>query len=92
MPERGTSGSLSGDGKRSGVLAATALILDSTQRAAAGPGHWKGGALQAAEKPVWPVIPRSRRRRGISHCLENTQGEIPRSARNDSLEGFFRSL
>ena len=31
-------------------------------------------------------------RRGISHCLENTQGEIPRSARNDSLEGFFRSL
>ena len=31
-------------------------------------------------------------RRGISHCLENTQGEIPRSARNDSLEGFFRTL
>ena len=24
-------------------------------------------------------------RRGISHCLENTQSEIPRSARNDSL-------
>ena len=37
----------------------------------------KGGVLQAAEKPVWPVIPRSRRRRGISHSLENTQGEIP---------------
>ena len=55
--------------------------------------NWrKGGALQAAEKLVWRVIPRSRRRRGISHWLENTQSEIPRSARNDSLEGFFRSL
>ena len=54
------------------------------------PRAW--AALQAAEKPVWPVIPRSRRRRGISHCLENTQSEIPRSARNDSLEGFFSSL
>ena len=31
-------------------------------------------------------------RRGISHCVENTQSEIPRSARNDSLEEFFRSL
>ena len=50
------------------------------------------GVLQAAEKLVGPVIPRSPRRRGISHCLENTQSEIPRSARNDSLEGFFRSL
>ena len=49
-------------------------------------------AQQAAEKLVWPVIPRSRRRRGISHWLENNQSEIPRSARNDSLEGFFRSL
>jgi hypothetical protein len=49
-------------------------------------------ALQAAEKLVWRVIPRSRRRRGISHWPENTQSEIPRSARNDSLEGFFRSL
>jgi hypothetical protein len=38
---------------------------------------------------------------GISHWFENTQSEIPRSAldrtvqgsaRNDSLEGFFRSL
>ena len=27
---------------------------------------------------VFAVIPRSRRRRGISHCLENTQSEIPR--------------
>ena len=35
--------------------------------------------------PSFRVIPRSRRRRGISHCLENTQSEIPRSARNDSL-------
>ena len=35
------------------------------------------------------VIPRSRRRRGISHCLENTQSEIPRSARNDSLARVF---
>ena len=41
-------------------------------------------AQQAAEKLVWPVIPRSRRRRGISHWLENNQSEIPRSARNDS--------
>jgi hypothetical protein len=50
-------------------------------------------------------------RRGILHCVENTQSEIPRGvypernaeilrsaqddserARNDSLEGFFRSL
>jgi hypothetical protein len=31
-------------------------------------------------------------RRASSHCLENTQGEIPRFARNDSLEGFSRSL
>ena len=35
------------------------------------------------------VIPRSRRRRGISHCLEDTQSEIPRSARNDSLDEVF---
>jgi len=34
------------------------------------------------------VIPRSRRRRGISHCLENTQTQIPLPRlrdRNDSL-------
>src|SRR5208337_775941 len=37
------------------------------------------------DNPSLRVIPRSRRRRGISHCLENTQSEIPRSARNDSL-------
>jgi len=30
MPETGTSGSMSGEGKRSGILAATALLLDST--------------------------------------------------------------
>jgi hypothetical protein len=47
---------------------------------------------QAAGKPLWPVIPRSRRRRGILHCLENNQGEIPRFARNDSLEAFLGSL
>jgi hypothetical protein len=28
-------------------------------------------------------------RRGISHCLENTRGEIPRSARNDTAEVVF---
>ena len=33
MPETGTSGSMSGEGKRSGILAATALLLDSTERA-----------------------------------------------------------
>jgi len=27
----------------------------------------------------------SRRRRGISHCLEDTQSKIPRFARNDSV-------
>ena len=44
------------------------------------------------EKPRLRVIPRSRRRRGIWHCLENIHSEIPRpdgigasSARNDSL-------
>jgi hypothetical protein len=34
-------------------------------------------------------------RRGISHCIKNTQGEIPLrrlTDRNDSLEGFLRSL
>ncbi len=34
MPEMGTSGSMSGDGKRGGTRAATALILDSTERGA----------------------------------------------------------
>ncbi|MGO8736638.1 MAG: hypothetical protein ACLQVM_28040, partial [Terriglobia bacterium] len=38
------------------------------------------------------AILRSRRRRRISHCLENTQSEILRFAQNDSVEGFFRSL
>ncbi|MGO8732099.1 MAG: hypothetical protein ACLQVM_04815 [Terriglobia bacterium] len=50
------------------------------------------GALQAAEKLLRAVILRSRRRRRISHCLENTQSEILRFAQNDSVEGFFRSL
>ena len=35
---------------------------------------------------VWPVIPRSRRRRGISHCLENTQSEIPRGVYPERAE------
>jgi hypothetical protein len=54
-----------------------------------------GGAMktpQDAEKPVWPVIPRSRRRRGISHVL-CLQSEIPplRSAlgRNDNVHKRF---
>ena len=60
------------------------------------PRVWKGGALQAAEKPVGTVILRSPRRRSLSHCLENTQSEslrvvyperqseILRCAQNDS--------
>ena len=44
---------------------------------------------QAAEKPVGTVIPRSRRRRGISHCHENAQSEILRSGLDDSFGGFF---
>jgi len=51
-----------------------------------------GGVKQAAGKPLAAVILRSRRRRRISHCLENTQGAILRFAQNDSLEGFSRSL
>jgi hypothetical protein len=47
---------------------------------------------QAAEKLVGPVILRSRRRRRISHCVENTQSEILRFAQNDNTEAFFRSL
>ena len=47
---------------------------------------------QPAEKPLEAVILRSRRRRRISHCRKNTQGEILRFAQNDSLEAFFRSL
>jgi hypothetical protein len=40
------------------------------------------------ENPSLRVIPGSRRRRGISHCLENTQSEIPLrrlTDRNDSI-------
>jgi hypothetical protein len=51
-----------------------------------------GGALQAAEIPGSTVILRSRRRRRISHCIENTQSEIHRFAQDDSKEVFFRSL
>jgi hypothetical protein len=29
---------------------------------------------------------------GMRDCLEDTQSEIPRSARNDSLGAFFRGL
>jgi hypothetical protein len=43
------------------------------------------------EKPVWPVIPMSRRQRGISHCPENAQGEIPRFALDRPLQGFARN-
>jgi hypothetical protein len=43
-----------------------------------------------------PVIPRSCKRRGIPHCLENTQSEIPpprcAQGRNDNLGAFFRGL
>jgi hypothetical protein len=38
---------------------------------------------QSAEQPVQFVIPRSRRRRGIS-CVLHSQSEIPRCARNDT--------
>jgi hypothetical protein len=48
------------------------------------PRVWKGGALQAAEKRVGTVILRSRRRRRISHCLDNAHSEILRSAQDDS--------
>jgi hypothetical protein len=44
MPEMGTSGSMSGDGKRSGVLAAAALILDST--------HERRDWVLAEEMPI----------------------------------------
>jgi hypothetical protein len=37
-----------------------------------------------------PDFQESRRRRGISQCVENIQSEIPRSARNDSP--FFHSF
>jgi hypothetical protein len=52
----------------------------------------RAGLKQAAEKLIGTVILRSRRRRRISHCLENTQSEILRCAQNDSIVGFFRSL
>jgi len=42
---------------------------------------------QFAEKADWPVIARSRRRRGILHCVENSQSEIPRRYENDCAEG-----
>jgi hypothetical protein len=43
-------------------------------------------AQQAGEKLVWPVIPRSRGRRGIWHRLENTQSEIPRAVYPERAE------
>jgi alanyl-tRNA synthetase len=55
-------------------------------------GRQKGGAKQAAEKLVGTVILRSRRRRRISHRVENTQGEIFRSAQDDSERVFPQPL
>ena len=48
-------------------------------------------ALGRNDNPSLRVIPRRRSRRGISQCVENTQSEIPRSARNDTcvLGGFL---
>jgi hypothetical protein len=37
-------------------------------------------------------LERSHRRRRISYCHENAQGEILRFAQNDSREAFFRNL
>jgi hypothetical protein len=37
-------------------------------------------------------LERSRRRRRISYCHENAQGEILRYAQDNSREAFFRSL
>jgi hypothetical protein len=55
------------------------------QRAAADKGHSSIRLQSLCENASFRVIPRNSRRRGISHCLENTQGKIPRSARNDSI-------
>jgi len=49
----------------------------------------RAGLQSLCENPVLHVIPRSHRRRGISHCQENPQGKIPRFARNDSLNEVF---
>ena len=49
----------------------------------------KEGLQSLCENPVLHVIQRSHRRRGISHCQENAQGEIPRFARNESLNEVF---
>jgi len=38
MPEMGTSGSMSGEGKQSRILAAAALLLDSTEYGSTGGG------------------------------------------------------
>jgi hypothetical protein len=47
-------------------------------------GLGSGGAKQAAEKPVCPVVPRSRRRGGISHCFRTrTEPEPDSSLRSE---------
>jgi hypothetical protein len=56
MREIRTSGSMSGERKRSGDLAATAPLLDSTHFWTLLGGRRKGGASQAAEKLVSAVI------------------------------------
>ncbi len=59
--------------------------IEPVAEESAGCGTPPPGSL--CDSPSLRVIPRSSRRRGISHCLENTQSEIPRSARNDSIGG-----
>jgi len=75
MPETGTSGSMSGDGRRSGVLAATAFILDSTHGSGRAGLNSRGKTRLACHSKESAILIGGRR--GISHCVENTQSEIP---------------
>jgi hypothetical protein len=68
------------------LKAGVAAGLQDTPHGSMWTVHWHD-----AEKPAQPVIPKSRRRRGISQVL-CLQSEIPRFARNDDVrKGFSAS-
>jgi hypothetical protein len=82
-PSRGFSGEsalLSPHGCRRGPHSCARRLTGSETRSRVYSSAYSGrpSPQEAVCELVFAVIPRSRRRRGISHCLENTQSEIPR--------------
>ena len=75
MPETGTSGSMSGDGKRGDAFAATALVLDST--------HASGRAgLQPRRYKAFLIIPVSRASRSLRPQAARDTGSTEGDSRN----------